>query len=82
MKVRSFICAAVLLILLALSSTGVLASESNSNIVSFGRVVYTNGTPDNINDDVIIYDSDDLTTMNNKITAFEKRLSAAKTRLR
>ena len=81
MKMRSFIFAAVLLILLAASSTGAFASEDTSDIVSNGRIVYANGTPADPSDDVIIYDSDDLKTLENRIKELEIHLAAAKSNL-
>ena len=80
MKLKSFIFASAILILVSISSTGVLASGS-SKLVSNGRVVYTNGTPNNPSDDIIIYDSDDLVTLENNIKFLEAELTAAKNKL-
>lgn len=81
MKVRNFLIVAVLLITLAFYSTGVMASETPSDLVSYGQIKYANGTPDDPSDDIIIYDSDDLRTLETKIRALESRMAAARENL-
>lgn len=77
MKVRNFCLVAVLLITLAFCSTGVMASEPPTELVSNGQIIYSNGTPGDTSDDMIIYDSDDLKALETKIRALETRMEQA-----
>lgn len=88
MKLRSFLIASLLLLIFAFSSNYALANgetEQNgqgSELISCGRIVYSNGTTNDTTDDIIIYDSDDLRNLELKIRAIEYQLSMAKENLK
>lgn len=77
MKVRSFCLAAILLIGLAVGSTTSKANGTPSGLISNGRIVYDNKTPEDAGDDIVIYDSDDLKALETKIRALESRMAQA-----
>ena len=72
MKVRNILLA-VLFMLLIITNTSKTEAVNNS-IVSRGRIVYDNETPNNSSDDVIIFDAEDLIQLNHKIDALADKL--------
>ena len=76
MSLKKFILIAVFMILLT-SSFNIFANERSSDLISNGRIVYTNGTPADASDDVIIYDSDDLQTLELKIKNLASHMTLA-----
>ena len=81
MKKRTLIIASVLAIGFALLLNHSEAkADPSSTMISHGQIVHDNKTPSNTSDDVILFDSDDLKTLETKLNALETRITAASTK--
>ena len=82
MKTRNYIIAAVLAVAITftISNVNVKANQA-TNIKSNGRIIHDNKTPDNPADDVIIFDAEDLKTLETNLKDMETRIAAAKARV-
>lgn len=72
MKLRNIIIAALIAVI-ALSYSSP-SKAADVVLISNGRIVYDNETPDDPSDDIILFDAEDFKTLKNKIDALESSL--------